>query len=293
MTDSPLRLLGRRALVTGASRGLGREAAAALCREGADVVLLARPSSDLDDAVREIEALRVRRSQKVASVAADLAVAGASASAVREAEALVGPLDILVNNAAVMGPIGPLASTSGDDWDQAIGINLLAPVALMRAVLPGMCERRRGKIINISGGGATGSRPNFSAYACAKTALVRATEIAADEVRDARVDINAVAPGAMNTRLLDQVLAAGPTLVGAREYDRALGQAREGGTPPERAAALIVFLASPASDGITGRLLSAVWDSWTDLPDQWADLEKTDIYTLRRIVPADRGRTHP
>jgi 3-oxoacyl-[acyl-carrier protein] reductase len=290
MTDAPNRLIGRRALVTGGSRGLGREVAAALCREGADVVILARRSSDLDDAVRELEALRVTPFQQVASIPADLAVAATRTAVVRDAEALVGPLDILVNNAAVMGPIGPLAATNGDEWDLAIDVNLLAPIALMRAVLPGMCERRRGKIINISGGGATGSRPNFSAYASAKTALVRATEIAADEVRDAGIDINAVAPGAMNTRLLDHVLAAGPSLVGTREYERALVQAREGGTPPALAAALIVFLASPGSDGITGRLLSAVWDPGSDLPAKWADLKETDIYTLRRIVPTDRGR---
>ena len=280
----------RTALITGGSRGLGLSLGQGFVRAGAHVAILARPSAVLDAALDSLDAARVAPTQRVTAIPADLADLNSLPSVVRRVEAALGPLDVLVNNAAAMGPIGPLADTSMEEWQSAIAVNLIAPVALMQAVLHGMRDRRRGKIINVSGGGATGSRPNFSAYACAKTALVRATEIVADEVKTFGIDVNAIAPGAMNTRLLDAVLEAGPDKVGAIEYRRALEQQASGGAPPARAVELAVWLASPASDGITGRLLSAIWDPWADLPAQWAELEKTDIYTLRRIVPADRGR---
>ncbi|MEO8259404.1 MAG: hypothetical protein ABI868_18800 [Acidobacteriota bacterium] len=104
------------------------------------------------------------------------------------------------------------------------------------------------------------------------------------------IDVNAVAPGAMNTRLLDQVLEAGPARVGEREYRRAVEQRVDGGSPPARAAELIVWLASRESDGLTGRVLSAVWDPWEQLASRHDELAASDIYTLRRIVPGDRGK---
>jgi hypothetical protein len=89
--------------------------------------------------------------------------------------------------------------------------------------------------------------------------------------------------------MLDEVVAAGPGRVGRDRYERAMKQKAGGGAPVERAAALAVFLASRASDGITGRLISAVWDPWETLENRRADLDGTDVYTLRRITPSDRG----
>jgi 3-oxoacyl-[acyl-carrier protein] reductase len=109
------------------------------------------------------------------------------------------------------------------------------------------------------------------------------------ETKDAGIDVNAIAPGALNTAMLDEVLAAGPETVGEEFYAQAVRQREDGGTDPDLGAALAVFLASPASDGITGRLLSAVWDPWQTLSDRRAELDETDVYTLRRIVPGDRG----
>jgi NAD(P)-dependent dehydrogenase (short-subunit alcohol dehydrogenase family) len=103
--------------------------------------------------------------------------------------------------------------------------------------------------------------------------------------------VNAIAPGALNTRLLDDVLEAGPGRVGQTLYEQALAQKREGGAPLETAAALCAFFASPQSDGITGRLVSAVWDPWDELSARRDELAGSDIYTLRRIVPEDRGKS--
>jgi 3-oxoacyl-[acyl-carrier protein] reductase len=102
--------------------------------------------------------------------------------------------------------------------------------------------------------------------------------------------VNAVAPGALNTRLLDEILDAGPGKVGSTFYEQSRAQKAQGGTPLERGASLCVFLASSASDGITGKLISAVWDPWEELATHLDDLRDSDIYTLRRIVPQERGK---
>jgi NAD(P)-dependent dehydrogenase (short-subunit alcohol dehydrogenase family) len=149
-------------------------------------------------------------------------------------------------------------------------------------------QRGYGKIVQLSGGGATNPLPGLSAYAASKAAVVRFAETLAEELRERHVDVNAVAPGALNTRMLDEVLAAGPQKVGQAFYERAVQQQRSGGVPLERGAALAVWLASAASDGVTAKLLSAVWDPWSDLSKHLDDLA-SDVYTLRRIVPGDRG----
>jgi 3-oxoacyl-[acyl-carrier protein] reductase len=244
----------------------------------------------LDESVEELRAVRVAPQQCVEQIAADLSDPNELRVAFDATVRALGAVDVLVNNAGMLGPIGRLEDTDPKEWALTIQVNLLAPVCLMRLALPGMRSRGRGKIINLSGGGATGPRPHFSAYAAAKAALVRTTETVADEVKTSGIDVNAVAPGAMNSRLLEQVLAAGPERVGHNEYNRALEQREHGGAQPARAADLIAWLASSASDGITGRLLSAVWDPWEHLSEHRDDLAKSDVYTLRRIVPEDRGK---
>jgi 3-oxoacyl-[acyl-carrier protein] reductase len=160
-----------------------------------------------------------------------------------------------------------------------------------RAVLPDFKKRRQGKIIVVSGGGATKPLPFLSAYAASKAAVVRFAETLAEEVRDFDIAVNAVAPGVLNTRLLDEVLEAGPQRVGQSFYDASVKQKASGGTPIERGAALCAYLASDKSAGITGRLISAVWDPWETLDERRAEIGESDIYTLRRIVPADRGKS--
>lgn len=198
-------------------------------------------------------------------------------------------LDILVNNAGIHGPKGPVEDNDWTAWVQAIEIDLFGSVLLCRALVPHLKKRGYGKVIQLSGGGATQPMRGLSAYASAKAAVVRFAETLAVEVREHRIDVNCIAPGALNTRLLEDVLAAGPAAVGNDYYERALKQKESGGAPIEKAAALAVFLASPNSDGVTGKLISAVWDPWSELPEHAADLGG-DIYTLRRIVPADRGK---
>jgi 3-oxoacyl-[acyl-carrier protein] reductase len=284
----PAKLLhGKTALVTGGSRGLGLEIARQLSARGANVALLARDAEALAAAAAEV--LKAADGEPVVfHLPVDLTSRAAIDAAFQQITRRFPSIDILVNNAAVQGPLGPLESADFDAWRRVFEVDLFAAARLCQLAIPGMRASGGGKIINISGGGATGPRPDVSAYACAKTALVRLTETLAEELKDARIDVNAVAPGAMNTRMLEETLAAGPGGA-SREYAAALERAKSGGTPPQRAAELVVFLASPASDGITGRLISAVWDDWATLGEHREELSRGDIYTLRRIVPKDRG----
>ena len=168
-------------------------------------------------------------------------------------------------------------------------VNLLGSVLPARALMAHFRRAGYGKIVQLSGGGATNPLPGLSAYAASKAAVVRYAPTLAEELRECHVDVNAVAPGALNTRMLDEVLAAGPERVGQVFYERALEQQRSGGAPGERGAALAVWLGSAASDGVTAKLLSALWDPWSELPANHLDDLASDIYTLRRIVPGDRG----
>jgi 3-oxoacyl-[acyl-carrier protein] reductase len=146
-------------------------------------------------------------------------------------------------------------------------------------------------IINISGGGATGPRPNFSAYASSKAALVRFSENLAEETRHLGMRVNCIAPGAMPTDMLKKVLQADKKKVGEKEFSQAQKVLEVGADVMERAADLALFLASDKAAGITGKLISAPWDRWEDWPKHLAELESSDAYTLRRITGKDRGLT--
>jgi 3-oxoacyl-[acyl-carrier protein] reductase len=176
-------------------------------------------------------------------------------------------------------------------WVRTIEINVLGSVLMCRAVLPSMKEQKRGKIIQLSGGGATNPLPNIGAYAASKAAIVRFAETLAEEVRPFNIDVNAIAPGALNTRMLDEVLEAGPARVGNEFFNRALKQKETGGAGLDAGASLALFLASEASNGVTGKLISAVWDDWAHWPEHLDELRDSDVYTLRRIVGRDRGLT--
>jgi len=284
-----MKLAHRRALITGASQGFGLAIARAFVEEGADVVLCARSADQLQQANKEVAECAGDRA-RVFAMPADVSQPRDVQALVKMALAELGGLDILVCNAGVYGPKGPIQEADWGEWSHAISINLMGTVLPCREIMPHFAQQKYGKIVLLSGGGATRALPYLSAYAASKAAVVRFGETLAEEVRDLGIDVNAVAPGALNTRLLEEVLQAGPTKVGRTFYEQALRQKQEGGTPLARGASLCVFLASSASDGITGKLISAVWDPWQGLPQHLGELRDTDIYTLRRIVPEDRGK---
>lgn len=282
------RLDDRTALVTGASRGLGLAISRAYVEAGASVFLCGRDPGSLERARLDILA-NAEPNQVVYAEPADVSRREDVDTLISKAIASFGRLDILVNNAGIYGPMGLTETLDWQEWVHAIEVNLFGSVLTCRAVLPHFRARRYGKIIQLSGGGATGPLPRLSAYAASKAAIVRFVEGLAVEVKDCSIDVNAIAPGALDTAMLDEVLRAGPEKVGKSFYDRMVKIKREGGTDLNLAADLAVFLGSSASDGITGKVISAAWDPWEELVHHREELAESDVYTLRRIVPSDRG----
>jgi 3-oxoacyl-[acyl-carrier protein] reductase len=284
-----MKLAGRSAIITGASQGLGRAIAEHYVRAGASVLLMARGEELLHQVARQLEPLATATDQRVLAMSGNVARPEDCQTAVERGRRELKHLCILVNNAGIYGPMGPIEQVDWNAWVEAIEVNLFGTVLMCRAVIPHLRSQGYGKIINLSGGGATAPLPRISAYAAAKAAVVRLTETLAHELGEAHVDVNAIAPGALNTRLLDEVLAAGPDKVGKEFFERSLKQRESGGAGLDKGAALATYLASAEGDGISGRLFSAVWDDWPRLAQKRDVLAKSDIYTLRRITPEDRG----
>lgn len=285
MTDA---LKDRVCVVTGAGQGLGARIAERFVEEGAAVMLCGRTAATLEATAERLRGIPgARVAMRVCDVADEAAVDALAAATVET----FGGVDALVNNAGVLGPVGLLDEVAWSAWKDTVAVNLLGPVYLCRAFLPHLRARGGGKIINLSGGGATGPRPGACAYAAAKTALVRFTETLAVELSGTGIEVNAISPGAMATRMMTDLLEAGPERVGAKEYAHTQEMLERGATPLDTPASLCVYLASAASNGITGKLIAAVWDPWADFQSHRAALDGSDIYTLRRIVPKDRGQT--
>ena len=262
-------------LIAGAGRGIGKRLAMGFAEAGARVGLLARSQPELDLAKLEIEqaggnALRIR---------ADIRDVEQMNAAVDRIRVVFGGLDVLVVAAGVQGPIGPFVATKPKAWNEAIEINLIGVANACRAALPPMIEKRSGKIILLTGGGSAYSRPNFTAYAAAKTAIVRLAECLADEVRDHNVQVNCMAPGASYSHMTDEILNAGEEKAGRKEIEDAERVRVTGGVSPEKQIQLALFLASEGSNHISGKLIH-VNDDWKRFESQNM---KPELYTLRRV----------
>lgn len=266
-------------VVTGSSSGIGRALAGRLVVAGHHVWGLARSSQS-----------PVTGPGSFQPIACDVSDWAQVQAAVRTVAATTKSLDGLVTCAGIQGELGPALTVDPVRWSATVRANLDGTYFAIRGFADALRQGRRAKIVCLSGGGGTKARANFSAYAAAKTGVVRLVETIAEENRGSALDINAIAPGAINTRLTEEVLALGPGVVGQAEYDIAVKQKASGGGSLERALGLIDFLLSEKSDGITGRLLAAPWDPWPTLAAHRDALARSDIYTLRRIVPEERGQ---
>lgn len=281
-------LENRNAIITGASRGLGLAIAKAYVKAGASVLLCARDAGALEKARQEIMPLASVH-QKVVIETADISHQVDVQRLIKKAFEVFPQVHILVNNAGIWGPMGLIEEIDWSAWRKAIEINLFSAVLLCQEMLPHFKQYRYGKIVQLSGGGATSPLPRATSYAASKAAVVRFMETVAEEVRTDHIDVNALAPGLLNTRLLDEIIAAGPEKAGETAYNQALKGKNEGGVPLEKGADLAVFLGSAESDGISGKLISANWDDWAAFPQHMKDIIGTDIFTLRRITLNDRG----
>ncbi len=271
-------LRSKTAIITGADQGLGKYTARLFIQYGASVVICSRNLKLLEEVAEELN------SEKLFFFQADISNCIDVDRLFDFALSKLGTLDIVVNNAAIQGPIGRFDETIWDDWRNVLEVNLFGSAYCMKKAIEIFRKQGcKGKIINLSGGGATSSRPNFSGYAVAKCGLVRLTEILADENREYGIDINSVAPGVMKTGMLQTILDAGRDCAGELEFDKAYRSLNEDDTSMVEPAELVVFLASNKSNGLSGKLISAMWDAWSQ-DDFISKCTDENIFTLRRVV---------
>lgn len=260
-------------LITGAGRGVGKRLAMGFAAAGARVGLLARSQAELDVAKLEIEhaggvTLRLR---------ADVRDFEQMCAAIDRMQVVFGGTHVVICCAGMLGPIGSITQIKLDNWRDAIDTNIMGVVHACRAVLPQMIDRRSGKIIVLAGGGSSSARPYVTAHATSKAGVVRLVESVAEEVRDFNIQMNCMDAGASYTSMTDEILHGGQ-LAGSGELEEAHKVRVTGGTPPERQVQMAMFLSSPRSNHISGKLLLATED-----PKKLEHQNMLpDYYTLRR-----------
>jgi len=276
---------GRVYVVTGASRGLGRAIAHLLAADGSSLALCARGKRQLHAVTEEI---RDRYGANVFEAAVDVRRTGEVRAFAKDSRRVLGPADGLVNNAAILGPVGRIDAVDLDEWRQAIEVNVVGVANLCAFFAPQMADSGRGSIINISGAGMGG--PNvpghISAYTAAKAAVVALTETLAKELASAKIRVNAIAPGPLETAFLKPVLEAGPDAAGTALYEdskRTAGADEDRVEMNEGLASLVHYLLSDDSEWLTGKLVSARWESLDGLQASKDRLRSTSLLTLRRI----------
>lgn len=282
----PGMLKNRVAIITGASRGIGLEIACRFASEGCRLSLVARSGSEL----KKVEALLGKKYQtEVATFVCDVSDEATVQRVVQNTEEKFGQIDILINNAGVLGPVGPLMDICAKDWSQTINVNLTGTFLCIKAVLPVMQRQKFGRVINFSGGGALLPSPYFDAYSVTKAGVVRLTENLALELKGTGITVIAIAPGGVNTQMFDDMMAAGKEKVGEAVWNAFVARKEKGGDPIEQPVELALFLATGPTDMLNGRVISAKWDPWKNLEQHIKELTESDVYMMRRIMPKDRG----
>jgi NAD(P)-dependent dehydrogenase (short-subunit alcohol dehydrogenase family) len=278
------------ALVTGGGRGIGRLLAQGLADSGRAVALVARSGDELDRTVELVE----RAGGTAAAARADVTDPAALARALTELRSRLGPVDLLINNAGVVGPIGPLWETDARDWWATMDVNLRGIVLTTQLVLPEMVARRRGRIVNMTSQAGVHRWPLVSAYSVSKAAVVKLTENLAHETARHGVSVFSVHPGLLPVGMSEDVVARVPASayeVQVRDWTQA-ELAGGGGADPDQAVALILRLAAGDGDALSGRHLS-VHDDLDAVLANVREVQARDLYVLRPDRLRARASTRP
>ena len=274
-----MKLEGQVAVITGAGRGIGRAIALSYAREGAQLALAARSESELEQTVVAVTELGA----EAIAVPTDITSQGHTERLAQAVVERFGRIDVLVNNAGISGPIGPLQDNDIAEWVDTINVNLTGTFLVCRAVIPVMLEQGGGRIINLSGAGVANAWSNMSAYCSSKVAVVRLTEVLAQELEGKGIFVNALGPGSVHTsmweKMTEQAAEAGA------DFIHGLGQRvlSGGGASIDDCAELAVWLASDESGTLTGRIISAAADDFRSLTPMISEIMAGDAYTLRVV----------
>ncbi|MCC7450665.1 MAG: SDR family oxidoreductase [Anaerolineae bacterium] len=267
-------LVNQVALITGSGRGLGRAVALALAAAGMRVAILARST----DEVAETATLIRQAGGQVLSFTMDVTDQPAVEQMIKTVEHNLGPIDLLINNAAVVHPLGPVWSVDPDEWWQSMNINLRGPFLCTRSVLPGMIARHKGRIINVSSGAGMETVPNWSAYITSKAALIRLTELIAAETKAYGITVLAIDPGPVRTAMTVYVMESDEGQQWMPQFRRIFDEKRD--VTPERVVELVLFIASGQADPLSGRYFS-VTHNLPKLVKDAASIIENEQYTLR------------
>ena len=253
------------ALVTGGGRGIGQGIALRLAKEGMGVVVTARSADQLAETVR-------LSGGKIAAIPADVSETKEVSMMVSLAEREVGPIDLLINNAGIGGPLAPFLDAEPDEWWKTLEVNLRGPYLCCRAVLPGMIARKRGRIINMASGAGTFPIPDMSAYVASKTALIRLSEQLAMELKPHGISVFPIRPGVGRTAMVEEARGAVPLI------QKILDEGQD--VTPDTVADLVLFLASGKADRLSGRLFS-VNEDLEEIVRRADEVERDNLYLLR------------
>lgn len=275
--------------ISGGTSGLGFNLAKHFTSTGSNVIFCGRSEEAVHVTLEYLKIVSGGK-QLILGFSNDVSDRKTTMEMLKKIDDLQIVIDVLICNAGVIGPIDKFLENEMNDWEDSFNVNLYGTLNLVMGVLPSMIARQEGKVIHISGGGATGPLFGMSSYAASKAAAVRFIETLALEYKDSGITFNSVAPGMLKTKLLDQMLEAGLNRIGENLFTKSLSKAEAPSDTSQQAISLIDFLSSESSNGITGRLISAEWDNWAEWPSNLDQLQNSDLYTLRRITGRDRGQ---
>lgn len=266
-------------VVTGGGRGIGKTIAEICKKNNAKVAICARSEKELEQTLTELKAIN---STPAIAVSCDVTNQADTKKFFEKVKSELGSIYGLICAAGVYGEIGPFLESDFSKWEKALDINLKGTALSIHTASSYFDKNSPGRIIVFSGGGQ-GPLQNFSGYAISKGGIWRLTETLGAELAKRNIFLNSIAPGAVNTKLLDDLLQAGPEKVGKDFYEKSLSQREQGGTSPAKAAELVLYLLSEKSHGLYGKTLSAVWDPYQDFQNL-EKMSQSDIYQVRRVV---------